>query len=163
MKTLIVCWCLALLAGCHRNNENEKIVLSCSGIQTSEFKHDDGTNQELAPKELNFNLTVTYMPVLISTDSSQSSDVWVIHSDNPDFSFVTNNHRSENDVRHMSVVVDEKNIRVNGSFLTKGHDETVKVLINRISGEISKQNIKFTTEFANPVISEFKGICQKGS
>ena len=61
----------------------------------------------------------------------------------------------------MSVVVDEKNIRVNGSHITKGHDKTVKVLINRASGEITKQEINFLPEYTNPQISEYKGICIK--
>jgi hypothetical protein len=152
---------LLSLVGCSKNIEKEKISLSCKGLLTSVLTQNDGSNVESAPKELNPLMTITYVPVSNSKDSSQYSDVWLIESDNPDFSFITNNQRSENDVKHMSVVVDEKNIRVNGSHLTKGHDKTVKVLINRASGEITKQEIKFIPEYTNPQISEYKGICIK--
>jgi hypothetical protein len=151
---------LLSLVGCSKNIEKEKISLSCKGLLTSVLTQNDGSNVESAPKELNPLMTITYVPVSNSKDSSQYSDVWLIESDNPDFSFITNNQRSENDVKHMSVVVDEKNIRVNGSHLTKGHDKTVKVLINRASGEITKQEINFIPEYTNPQISEYKGICQ---
>lgn len=161
MKTLIIWMALLSLVGCSKNIEKEKISLSCKGLLTSVLTQNDGSNVESAPKELNPLMTITYVPVSNSKDSSQYSDVWLIESDNPDFSFITNNQRSENDVKHMSVVVDEKNIRVNGSHLTKGHDKTVKVLINRASGEITKQEIKFIPEYTNPQISEYKGICIK--
>jgi len=152
---------LLSLVGCSKNIEKEKISLSCKGLLTSALTRNDGSTVESAPKELNPSMTITYVPVSNSKDSSQYSDVWLIESDNPDFSFITNNQRSENDVKHMSVVVDEKNIRVNGSHLTKGHDKTVKVLINRASGEITKQEINFLPEYTNPQISEYKGICIK--
>jgi len=161
MKTLILCMALLSLVGCSKNIEKEKISLSCKGLLTSVLTQNDGSTVESVPKELNPSMTITYVPVSNSKDSSQYSDVWLIESDNPDFSFITNNQRSENDVKHMSVVVDEKNIRVNGSHLTKGHDKTVKVLINRASGEITKQEINFLPEYTNPQISEYKGICIK--
>lgn len=160
MKTLLLWMALLSLVGCNTNIEKEKISLSCKGLLTSVLTQNDGTIVESAPKEVNPSMTVTYVPVSNSKDSSQYSDVWLIESDNPDFSFITNNQRSENDVKHMSVVVDEKNIRVNGSHLTKGHDKTVKVLINRASGEITKQEINFLPEYTNPQISEYKGICK---
>jgi hypothetical protein len=62
----------------------------------------------------------------------------------------------------MSVVVDEKHIRVNGSFLTQGRDKTVKLLINRSSGEIVKEEVNFLPEFVNPQTSSYKGVCEKG-
>ena len=161
MKTLLLWMALLSLVGCNANIEKEKISLSCKGLLTSVLTQNDGTTVESPPKEVNPSMTVTYVPVSNSKDSSQYSDVWLIESDNPDFSFITNNQRSENDVKHMSVVVDEKNIRVNGSHLTKGHDKTVKVLINRASGEITKQEINFLPEYTNPQISEYKGICIK--
>jgi len=160
MKTLLLWMALIFLVGCNANIEKEKISLSCKGLLTSVLTQNDGTTVESAPKEVNPSMTVTYVPVSNSKDSSQYSDVWLIESDHPDFSFITNNQRSENDVKHMSVVVDEKNIRVNGSHLTKGHDKTVKVLINRASGEITKQEINFLPEYTNPQISEYKGICK---
>ncbi len=161
MKTLLLRMALIFLVGCNANIDKEKISLSCKGLLTSVLTQNDGTTVESTPKEVNPSMTVTYVPVSNSKDSSQYSDVWLIESDNPDFSFITNNQRSENDVKHMSVVVDEKNIRVNGSHLTKGHDKTVKVLINRASGEITKQEINFLPEYTNPQISEYKGICIK--
>jgi hypothetical protein len=161
MKTLLLWMALLSLVGCNANIEKEKISLSCKGLLTSVLTQNDGSNVESAPKELNPLMTITYVPVSNSKDSSQYSDVWLIESDHPEFSFITNNQRSENDVKHMSVVVDEKNIRVNGSHLTKGHDKTVKVLINRASGEITKQEINFLPEYTNPQISEYKGICTK--
>ncbi len=161
MKTLLLRMALIFLVGCNANIDKEKISLSCKGLLTSVLTQNDGTTVESTPKEVNPSMTVTYVPVSNSKDSSQYSDVWLIESDNPDFSFITNNQRSENDVKHMSVVVDEKNIRVNGSHLTKGHDKTVKVLINRASGEITKQEINFLPEYTNPQISEYKGICTK--
>ncbi len=161
MKTLLLRMALIFLVGCNANIDKEKISLSCKGLLTSVLTQNDGTTVESTPKEVNPSMTVTYVPVSNSKDSSQYSDVWLIESDHPDFSFITNNQRSENDVKHMSVVVDEKNIRVNGSHLTKGHDKTVKVLINRASGEITKQEINFLPEYTNPQISEYKGICIK--
>ena len=161
MKTLLLRMALIFLVGCNANIDKEKISLSCKGLLTSVLTQNDGTTVESTPKEVNPSMTVTYVPVSNSKDSSQYSDVWLIESDHPDFSFITNNQRSENDVKHMSVVVDEKNIRVNGSHLTKGHDKTVKVLINRASGEITKQEINFLPEYTNPQISEYKGICTK--
>ncbi len=161
MKTLLLRMALIFLVGCNANIDKEKISLSCKGLLTSVLTQNDGTTVESTPKEVNPSMTVTYVPVSNSKDSSQYSDVWLIESDHPDFSFITNNQRSENDVKHMSVVVDEKNIRVNGSHLTKGHDKTVKVLINRASGEITKQEINFLPEYINPQISEYKGICIK--
>ena len=160
MKILILWMTLLALVGCSKNIEKEKISLSCKGILTSVLTKNDGTQVESAPKEVNALMTVTYVPVSTSNDPSKYSDVWLIESDDPDFSFITYNHRSENDVKHMSVVVDEKNIRVNGSHLTKGRDKTVKVLINRASGEMTKQEINFLPEYTNPQISEYKGICQ---
>ena len=161
MKTLLLRMALIFLVGCNANIDKEKISLSCKGLLTSVLTQNDGTTVESTPKEVNPSMTVTYVPVSNSKDSSQYSDVWLIESDNPDFSFITNNQRSENDVKHMSVVVDEKNIRVKGSHLTKGHDKTVKVLNNRASGEITKQEINFLPEYTNPQISEYKGICTK--
>jgi len=160
MKILILYMALLALVGCSKNIANEKISLSCKGIFTSVLTKNDGTQVESPPKEVNALMTVTYVPVSTSNDPNKYSDVWLIESDDPDFSFITYNHRSENDVKHMSVVVDEKNIRVNGSHLTKGRDKTVKVLINRASGEMTKQEINFLPEFINPQISEYKGICQ---
>jgi len=160
MKILIVWIALLSLVGCNKNIEKEKISLSCKGILTSVLTKNDGTQEVSAPKEVSAMMTVTYVPVSTSNDPSLYSDVWLIESDDPDFSFITYNHRSENDVKHMSVVVDEKNIRVNGSHLTKGRDKTVKVLINRVSGEMTKQEINFLPEYTNPQISEYKGICQ---
>lgn len=163
MKIIMLLLIFVSIVGCQKNIEKEKISLSCKGLLTSVLKQNDGTTQESPPKEVLATMIVTYIPVSTSNDSSKYSDVWLIESDNPDFSFITSNHRSENDVQHMSVVVDEKNIRVNGSYLTKGHDKTVKVLINRASGEISKQEINFIPEYTNPQIAEYKGICLKGS
>jgi hypothetical protein len=105
---------------------------------------------------------VSYIPVSTTNELNKKSDVWLIESDNPDFNFVTNNHRSENGVEHMSVVVDEKHIRVNGSYLTQGHDKTVKLLINRSSGEIVKEEVNFLPEFINPQTTKYKGVCEKG-
>ena len=160
MKILILWMALLSLLGCSTNIEKEKISLSCKGILSSVLTKNDGTQVESPPKEVIALMTVTYVPVSTSNDPSQYSDVWLIESDDPDFSFITYNHRSENDVKHMSVVVDEKNIRVNGSHLTKGRDKTVKVLINRASGEMTKQEINFLPEFTKPQISEYKGNCQ---
>jgi len=160
MKILILWMALLSLVGCSTNIEKEKISLSCKGILSSVLTKNDGTQVESPPKEVIALMTITYVPVSTSNDPSQYSDVWLIESDDPDFSFITYNHRSENDVKHMSVVVDEKNIRVNGSHLTKGRDKTVKVLINRASGEMTKQEINFLPEFTNPQISEYKGHCQ---
>jgi len=160
MNILILWMTLLALVGCSQNIEKEKISLSCKGILTSVLTKNDGTQVESPPKEVIALMTVTYVPVSTSNDPNKYSDVWLIESDDPDFSFITYNHRSENDVKHMSVVVDEKNIRVNGSHLTKGRDKTVKVLINRASGEMTKQEINFLPEYTNPQISEYKGICQ---
>ena len=160
MKILIALMVLVSLLGCSKNIGKEKITLSCKGLLSSVVTQNDGTVVESAPKEVNVTLTITYIPVSKSNDTSQYSDVWFIESDNPDFAFVTYNHRSEDDVKHMSVVVDQKNIRVNGSHLTKGYDKTVKVLINRASGEISKQEVNFIPDYTHPQISDYKGICQ---
>lgn len=160
MKILIMLMALLALVGCSKDIEKEKISLSCKGLLTSVLTQNNGTIVESPPKEINALMTITYVPASHSNDPSLYSDVWLIESDHPDFSFITYNHRSENDVKHMSVVVDEKNIRVNGSHLIKGHDKTVKVLINRASGEMTKQEINFMPEYTNPQISEYKGICQ---
>jgi hypothetical protein len=159
MKILIALMALVALLGCSKNIE-KKISLSCKGLLSAVVTQNDGTVVESAPKEVNATMTITYIPVSKSNDTSQYSDVWLIESDNPDFAFVTYNHRSEDDVKHMSVVVDQKNIRVNGSHLTKGYDKTVKVLINRASGEISKQEVNFIPDYTHPQISDYKGICQ---
>lgn len=153
--------CLFILTGCNKNPE-KKIVFTCKGLLSSAHTQNNGTTTETPPQEINPTLTVSYIPVSTTNESNKKSDVWLIESDNPDFSFVTKNHRDETGVEHMSVVVDEKHIRVNGSYLTQGHDKTVKLLINRSSGEIVKEEVNFVPEFVNPQVSKYQGICEKG-
>ncbi|SMC74219.1 hypothetical protein [Polynucleobacter kasalickyi] len=153
--------CLFILTGCNKNAET-KIVFMCKGLLSSSHTQNNGTTLETPLKEINPTLTVSYIPVSTTNELNKKSDVWLIESDNPDFTFVTNNHRSENVVEHMSVVVDEKSIRVNSSYLTQGHDKTVKLLINRSSGEIVKEEVNFVPEYTNPQVSSYKGICEKG-
>ncbi len=153
--------CLFIFSGCNKNSET-KIVFTCKGLLSFAHTPNNGTTLETPPKEINPTLTVSYIPVSTTNEPNKKSDVWLIESDHPDFTFVTNNHRSENGVEHMSVVVDEKHIRVNGSYLTQGHDKTVKLLINRSSGEIVKEEVNFVPEFVNPQTSKYKGVCEKG-
>ena len=141
--------CLFILSGCSKNSET-KIVFTCKGLLSSSQTQNNGTILEIEPKEINPTLTVSYIPVSTTNESNKKSDVWLIESDNPDFAFVTKNHRDETGVEHMSVVVDEKHIRVNGSHLTQGRDKTIKLLLNRTSGEIVKEEVNFVPEFANP-------------
>jgi hypothetical protein len=152
---------LLILTGCNKNAET-KLTFICKGHLSSTQLQNDGTVVEIPPIEINPTLHVSYIPVSTTNEPNKKSDVWLIESENPEFTFVTKTHRGEKDVEHMSVVVDEKNIRVNSSYLTQGHDKTVKLLLNKSSGEIVKEEVNFVPEYTNPKVSTYKGICEKG-
>lgn len=151
------------LIGCSKNNDEKTIVLSCKGLSTSIYTPNNEPTEETTPKEENPTLTVEYVSNTNPTNSIKDKNVWIISSDLPNFYFFTRNEKTDSYFQLDNVVVEDNFIKSNSWYSSKDLDSSKKLVINRITGEITKEERRFVPEYRSPIISTYKGICQKGT
>ena len=151
------------LIGCSKNNDEKTIVLSCKGLSTSRYTPNNEPTKETPPKEENPTLTVEYVSNFNSTNPNKEEYVWIISSDLPDFYFFTRKRETGNDIEIGSVKVEDNFIKSDSSYKFGEIKSQTKLIINRISGEMIKEEIKVIPEYTSPIVSTYKGICQKGT